>query len=163
MPGHINKADVDSFVKVFYSACEKYGLKKVTDTLNNLLAGSDDNIRERVRIKILDEISFIYGIKPSQILKSRTRGLTTQARVLAIVMFHRHLQFKGYEIASMFNNDKGNISQIITIFSKKLGGTNINPSQSVYVKTFNDNFFSNFSKVDSIIKTYIAELQTPKK
>lgn len=164
------KPNVDDFVKGFYKGIKKMGVANFVKKFNHLHSRYAENgevtpekigqlfgTQEVIKIKILDEVSYLYGVSTKDITHTRKRGKTMEARFMAIVLLRSHLNLSYKEIEKVFLHEKkSQISKKLIVYSKKANGRRIGVNEE-YSKYMTDRFFENIKVVDATVNKFLKE------
>ena len=148
-------SDIDPllFIKYLYKRLEKFGV--ATKNFKNGIKKDGDTLRHfTLKSKILEEISSKYGISVYAILHSTKRGAITKARVMAFILFQKHLEMSDRQIAYIFGKKRQLISQRIKSFAntvKNKKNNSINSFEKIYT---DKEFIKRLAEVDRKIKAY---------
>lgn len=148
-------SDILAFVKYFHAIEQKVGISRIEQKLRELERERPDKGHTTVKNRILEEITRAYGISSKILLHSTKRGNVTQARVMAIILFHKHLKLTKSELADLFGHSQPNIISLrIKTFTSLLNGKPIYESERRYEKVYSKDFMEKFNAVDAIILEY---------
>ena len=105
-----------------------------------------------IRTRILDEMTRLYGISPKALLHGTKRGNATQARVMAIILFHKHLGLTKSEIAGLFGHSQPNIISLrLKTFENLQAGKPICESERRFEKVYSKDFMHKYKEADARI------------
>ena len=145
------EADVIAFAKFFYKGMRRFGLEKVQRKMAELYI-SDHGVREgALKEKIFSEISAHYGMSPEAIITSVKRGNVTQAKVIAMLLIHRHLHISQSEIALLFGRGPSLVSRRIKLFN--------NGTEKI---SSNKDFISAYEKINLKVNEFIESWKQEK-
>ncbi len=149
-----------AFVRYFHDLEKKVGIAKIEAKLRELEQAKPQSGHTVVKNRILFEISRVYGLPVKTILHSTKRGNVTQTRVMAIILFHKHLKLNKTELADLFGHRGPNIIsiRIKTFHNLRTGGT-ILESERRFEKVYSKDFMKKIDEVDAII-SHLAATQT---
>jgi len=147
-----SEAEVINFVKDLYKGIRRFGLMRIEAKLQELYMSDASSVNEVLKKKIFDEISSAYGIPAHTIIRSKKRGAITQAKVIAIILLHRHLCITQAEIAEMFDRGETLISRRIKVFKSASAGDPIPDSERMFEKMYSSkDFMEKFNKINNSI------------
>ncbi len=154
---NINQSDIVSFVKYLCKGIKKFGVVRIEEKMRELSEDSYDTQQKALRDKIFYEIYCQYRVSKNVVLKSSKRGVVTQAKVMAIILFSKHLEVSQREIASIFGRGQSLVSRRIKTFEIYMSDSvNEKPFEKIYE---DKDFIVNYKKIN---ETIIAFKQTLK-
>jgi hypothetical protein len=156
------KEDIVQFVKYLYNGIKKFGMTRIELKLRELYVATSNNTHNLVKNKIFEEVSMAYGIAPKTILHSNKRGNITQAKVMAIILCHRHLEVTQAQIAHMFGHTPPIISARIKSFkSITRDGKPLYESEKRFEKVYSTDFMKKYENVDARVTEFIGADKKP--
>lgn len=148
------ESDVIAFAKFFYKGMRIFGQERVQKKLEELYLVDKDNCQNAIRTKIFDEVSAEYKMTPEAIITSAKRGNVTQAKVMAMLLLHRHMNISQVEIAMLFSRGASLVSKRIKLFN----------SESRNDKIYSDkNFMITYEKINKKINSFKESWEKKKK
>ena len=138
-----------AFVRHFHALERKVGIARIEQKLQELYDSEAGNRPNVIRARILEEITRIYGISPKTLMRSTKRGNATQARVMAIILFYRHLPLTKSEIAEIFGHSQPNIVSLrLKTFAYYYCKEPLYESERRFEKVYSDDFMKKIVEVD---------------
>lgn len=155
--GKAHGADILGFVKFFHTLEKKVGIGRIVEKLSELEEVRPDKALSTIKTRIIEEICRLYGMAPKTLLHSPKRGNVTQARVMGILLLHKHLKLTKTELADLFGHSQPNIISIrIKTFNNVIGNKPIYDSERRFEKVYSKDFMNKFTEVDGIITELLS-------
>lgn len=148
---NFTEADIIAFAKFFYQGMRRFGLENMQRKMAELYVSQHGAKEQALKEKIFAEISAHYQMSPEAIITSVKRGNTTQAKVIAMLLIHRHMNISQSEIAMLFGRVPSLISRRIKLFNN---GTEKFSS--------NKDFISAYEKINLKVIEFIESWQKKK-
>jgi hypothetical protein len=158
MPGRVSRKDIDGFVKVCKVVIMDYGAKTLANNIWKQLPVEHD-IKDSIKDKILDEVGQLYGIKPSSITKSN-KSKSLPANIMVTILFNNYLSITQREISGMMGIAVATVNMRIKQFARAQSNK-VNITEG-YGKIFDEEFMSNYNKINVIIRGHVGALQKKK-
>lgn len=153
-----------AFVRHFHALEKKVGIARIEQKLQELYDSEANNRPSVIRARILEEITSTYGISPKVLLYSTKRGNATQARVMAIILFYRHLTLTKSEIAAIFGHSQPNIISLrLKTFAHYYCGVPLYDSEQRFEKVYSDDFMKKIVEVDGRVAEFCKAEKEPLK
>lgn len=146
--------DIVAFTQSLYRGIQRFGIRRVQEKLRELYPSENT---ETLRKQILSEVTSVYGVSMKSILRSKKRGTVTEAKVMAIILIHKHQNITNAEIATMFGCDPSIIGKRINAFNGIIIGkvSDLDNQDSKYVKIYSAPLFlENFKSIDQRIELW---------
>ena len=153
-----------AFVRHFHALEKKVGIARIEEKLQELYDSEAGNRPNVIRARILEEITRAYGISPKVLLHSTKRGNATQARVMAIILFYRHLPLTKSEIAEIFGHSQPNIVSLrLKTFAYYYCKEPLYESERRFEKVYSDDFMKKIVEVDGRVVDFCKSKTEPLK
>ena len=145
--------ELAEFVDYLHRGIRKFGIVPIRQKLAELYVVDTPRALRR---RILTEVAAVYAVPPHRIVGSKKRGVVTEAKVMAIILMHKHLNITHAEIAVMFGCVPSNIGRRIKAFNGISGnGATLNVSANTFAKIYGGKtFMPRFKDIDAKIKEY---------
>ena len=138
-----------AFVRHFHDLEKKIGIARIEEKLQELYDSEAGNRPTIIKNRILEEITRVYGVSSKVLLHSSKRGNATQARVMAIILFYRHLPLTKSEIAGIFGHSQPNIVSLrLKTFAHYYCKVPLYDSERRFEKVYSDDFMKKIVEVD---------------
>lgn len=160
--GKTSDKDIIAFARYFHELDKKIGIERIEQKLRELYDSEAGNEPTLIKNRIMEEITRVYGIPQKALLTSTKRGNATQARVMAIILFYRHLTLSKSEIAEIFGHSQPNIVSLrLKTFAKYFCGEQIFESERRFEKVYSQDFMKKIVEVDKCITEFCKSEKKP--
>lgn len=155
------KADISKLVILLEKGVKKYGVAVVSDNLRRLYSTLDlsHNAKRNlvIRNRIYTEVGAEFSVTKREILRSTKHGNHAQAKIMAIILLHKHLGLPKTEIARMFSHKQTRvIDSRLRSFNSFIGyGPASSHHEARFEKIYSQNKF--MAKYNRINKKIVAE------
>lgn len=154
--------DIIAFARYFHELDQKVGIERIEQKLRELYDSETWSEPTLIKNRILEEISRAYGIERKALLSSTKRGNATQARVMAIILFYRHLTLTKSEIADIFGHSQPNIVSLrLKTFAQYFCGEKIYESEKRFEKVYTPDFMKKILEADKHIVEFCKSEKQP--
>lgn len=145
--------ELAEFVDYLHRGIRKFGIAPIKEKLGEMYKA---DVPRTLKAKIFEEITGVYGVPKHAIIRSRRRGAVTEAKVMAIILLHKHVAVTQTEIAAMFGCGRSVVGRRIKAFNGVNGsGGVLSASDNAFAKIYeNKEFMSRFKDIDTKINEY---------
>lgn len=158
----VSGKDIISFARYFHELDKKVGIERIEQKLRELYDSEAGNEPTLIKNRIMEEITRAYGIPQKTLFGSTKRGSASQARVMAIILFYRHLTLSKTELAAIFGHSQPNIVSLrLKTFAKYFCGEQIFESERRFEKVYSDDFMKKIVAVDKRVSEFCKSEKQP--
>ena len=161
MEQSVQSDDIVAFAHSLYRGMQRFGVKRVQEKLRELYESDNKESRpQELRKQILTEVTSIYGVSMNNILRSKKRGVVTEAKVMAIILIHKHQNITNSEIALIFGCAPSVICRRIKAFNGVIIGkvSNAFDTDTQFAKIYSaPEFLQNFKSIDERIELWKSQ------
>lgn len=128
--------------------------RKLIDKLEKHVISQNGNYNNNqllLKEEILAQVSNQFNTSPNILINSKKRGIINQARVMAIILFDKHLNILQKDIAKIFKKKNSLINMRINVFNKIFKNKNIYYPQKQFEKMYSENFISIYNNINNKI------------
>jgi hypothetical protein len=150
------------FIRYFHEIEKRVGISRIIKKLDELRDSEEGNYHKIIKNKILEEIANIYGISPKILLKTTKRGNATQARVMAIILFNKHLRLGKSELSELLGHSQPNIVSLrLEAFTALRRGKKLQEGMRRFEKVYSLDFMKKYAHVDARVTEFINSSTEP--
>ena len=162
--GRATEGDIIAFIRHFHAIEQKVGIARIEQKLQELYSAEVGNKPSIIKNRILEEITRAYGIPSRTILQSTKRGNATQARVMAIILFYKHLTLSKSEIATIFGHCQPNIVSLrLKTFANFYCNIPAYENERRFEKVYSPDFMKKYNELDATITEFKNSQMDPPK
>ena len=166
-PSLSDEQEILQLVKSMYKGIRKFGVKRIELKLKALFNTDEKNTQARISNKIFEEIATVYGIRKGKLITSNNRGKTTEAKVMAMILHHKHADMTQSEVASLFSRGVSLVHRRLRSFEYVLtGGKRNRPNRprhhAINSKVFHQvTFMPTYKEIEKKVVIFKENLNKP--